>query len=707
MYVSIDWLKNCLPISTILEYEKIKNKNLLFNYSEFPINKLTLSGFEIEEISIKKENTISNIVFEIETTPNRLDITNTFGFNNEILSLMNLKLKQSQIYPKINKIIEYPNFSKIKKSNLKKSINLAYFAKISNLNLFKSPIWLKKRLLNSKINPINNILDLLNYSILEFGQPIQVYDLNKIQKIVNNTNIKINFRNAKENENFIGVNNISYVLNQSQIVITANDYVISLAGIIQQKDVAIDDNTTNILLECLNLNKKKIKTSNKILKFKSQSSILFEKGIFLNSTNLAFQRTLKLIELLTDNKIKISTLVISQNKIDKEKYIEINILNIKKLLGKTINQNFITNLEILSCLKKLNFEIIEIKQEKILIKVPHLKLIKTELEIIDEIIRIYNLQNIKSIIPNSIKLGKITKEEKLNVLAKKNLINNGFNEVVSYSLNSKEEKQNIELINPLSQEYSNLRTTLLNNLINILIENRNQRNKYFSCFEIGRVFNNKLKQEYNFLSALFGGEEYKINWNNEFKHLTWYEAKEIVEKLLQFLKISVEWNKISHDVSSKYHPTRTAIISYKDYEVGIFSQIHPMYAKQKNISDSLFMFEINLTRISQLQNKNEKKYEIFSIYPKIRKDISFEIDKTISANKILKVIKNYIKELELKDIEINVEIFDNFKNIKNTQKNILGFKLEYQSRKKTLINNEIELINENIIKDIEAYLKVQ
>jgi phenylalanyl-tRNA synthetase beta chain len=335
------------------------------------------------------------------------------------------------------------DYTKIKTSNLNKDVNLAYFAKISNLNLLKSPIWLKKRLLNSKINPINNILDLLNYSILEFGQPIHVYDLNKIQKIVNNKTIKINIRNAKENESFIGINNISYLLNQSQIVITANDYIISIAGVIQQKDVVIDDNTTEILLECLNLNEKNFKISNKTLKFKSQPSILFEKGIFLNSTNLAFQRTLGLIDLLSGNKIKISTLVISQNKIDKEKYIEINILNIKKLLGKTINHNFITNLEILSCLKKLNFEIVGIKNEKILIKIPYLKLIKTELEIIDEIIRIYNLENIKSVIPNSIKLGKITREEKLNVLAKKNLIGNGFNEVVSYSLNLKEDKENI------------------------------------------------------------------------------------------------------------------------------------------------------------------------------------------------------------------------------------------------------------------------
>ena len=712
MYISTNWLKNIISLKNISTYKNVNKKNLLLPYSEFQINKLTLSGFEIEKLNIEKNE---NILFEIDTTPNRNDTTNIVGFSKEIQKIMNYSLLKNNGYKNINKIPEfltYSNSTKEIQHIVKDDAYINSFYQISNIKIEQSPLWLKKRLQNEKINPVNNLIDITNYIMIEWGQPLQVYDLDKIKKRLKleTNNLTLDLRYGKNNE-LVSFNNEEYVLKDNDIVLSANNETLSINSLLINQNFEIDETTTHIILECTNFNKKTIKSFIKRFGIKTQSSTLFDKEITIGTTNLAFQHTLKLLDILNPNKIKSKPILLTKPIQKDKKQLILKLSEIKSIIGKTKEKNYknnsnLINIEIFSCLKKLNFTIIKITNNECLIEIPESRslTIKTEQDIIEEIVRIYGFNNIQSILPTATKLGKITKEQKLINIGREKLINIGFNEIVSYSLNDRNPLKHVKLLNPLSNEYGSLRKSISSNLIETIIFNRNQRNDYFSFFEIGRIFDENTKSENNVISGIVGGEEYKTNWKNQPIPIDWYEAKGILNQLLKTLKIKEEWIQIKTNISLEYHPGRSALIFWKKDKIGTFSQIHPLYAKQKNLSTNLYFFELNLTRISQLKENNIIKYQTYSLYPKISKDISFEVPIRISCSEMTQIIKTIISKIDKKQINITIELFDNYQTQKTNKLRILGYRVNYQSINQTLIKTNIEAINEKLIEEIKKKL---
>ena len=202
-----------------------------------------------------------------------------------------------------------------------------------------------------------------------------------------------------------------------------------------------------------------------------------------------------------------------------------------------------------------------------------------------------------------------------------------------------------------------------------------------------------------------GVEEYKTNWKNQAISVDWYEAKGILNDLFKKLNIKEEWIQIKTNISLEYHPGRSALIFWKKNKIGTLSQIHPLYAKQKNLSSNLYFFELNLTRISQLKTMNLIKYQTYSLYPKISKDISFEVPIRISCSEMTQIIKTIINKVDKKQINITIELFDNYQTLKTNELRILGYRVNYQSVNKTLIKTNIEAINEKLIEEIKKTLK--
>jgi phenylalanyl-tRNA synthetase beta chain len=697
MYIPINRLKKLIPIKDL----KTNNKNLFLKYSSFSLNKLTFAGFEVEKVSIKKLTLKKEIIVEISTTPNRADINNLISLSKEVKSLFNRPLKNAIGYKnKIPEFIPNINENQAPKSQNENINDAIYLYQIKNFKIEESPEWLKKRLRIANIEPKNNINDLLNYSVLEWGYPINAYDVTKIlKKIAHPEIIKIKIEAAKEGERFITDNNTEYTLNNETLLIKANNITLSIAGILNNKNYQIDENTTHILIESLHLSPNDIKRTNKFLGIRTASSIIFEKGLSKNQRNLAFQHIVKLINLTNKFDIKNAQIAVIDTCSQKYKTIQLDLSNVKNLLGKPKKPvNLFTNLEILSCLKKLNLTIVKIEKNicDIIIPLNRENQLNTEDDLIEEIGRIYGYNNLEAILPKIKKQGKITHEQKLISLIRKSLINHGFFEILTYSLNNLNSNKNIRLLNPLSNEYLSLRNSLLGNLIEATKNNKNQQNSFSSYFEIGRVYNKNLNIENTMVSGIFGGEEYKTNWNLKNQTLNWYEAKEIVNNFLSLVKINSTWVQIKNNLGIEYHPGRSALILNNETIIGTFSQIHPLYAKQNNLIDCIYLFELNLTKISQIKNEERDKYKNFSIYPKITKDISFEVSKEITADQFLTSIKKIILNLNESEIEITVKIFDNYENAKKLQSRVLGIKLSYQSIMKTLNTNEIEKITEKI-----------
>jgi phenylalanyl-tRNA synthetase beta chain len=705
MYISINWLKKVIPIKNL----KINKKKLLLKYAGFSLNKLTFGGFEVEKVSLKNVILEKDTIIEISATPNRSDISNLVSLSKETKILLNRPLQKSIIYK-----TQIPDFIKnskeIKKQNEKIGETI-YLYQINNFEIKESPQWLKKRLISANVQPQNNIKDLLNYSILEWGYPVNAYDLKKILKKLNKNEI-LNFQltTAKQNQIFVN-RNIEYRLNNKIMLVKANEIVLSIAGLINNEEYEIDENTTHILVESLALDKKNIKATSKCLGVRTPGSIAYEKGISKGIGNIAFQHFVRLIGL-TNRFEKINTkLNITDKEQETKKITQLNLKDVKNILGepkKRITQlsRTITNLEILSCIKKLDYKIIRIENEVCHLLIPNNRVnqIQNANDVAEEIGRIYSYNKIQSILPIIKKQGKITQEQKLIALTKKKFINKGFSEVVTYSLVNKSDENSIKLINPLSNEYIYLRKSLLINLIEIIKTNKNQQNNFSSCFEIGRTYNKSLKEENNMISGIFGGEDYKLNWNNKNQNLNWYEAKEIVTNFLELNNIKSNWIQIKNNIGIEYHPGRSALIMNDNIIIGIFTQIHPLYAKQNNLVEYIYLFELNLTKISQIQVNKKEKYKNYSIYPKIIKDISFEVSKFITADQFLISIKTIIEKLNEDEIEILVKIFDSYENLKKPNVHVLGIKVTYQSIKKTLSTTEIEKLNEKIITETNRYL---
>jgi phenylalanyl-tRNA synthetase beta chain len=721
MYISLNWLGSFLRLKNVSFSNNLIKINKRLLYSEFPTNQLTLTGFEVEDIEEIITDDINDVIIEIKVTPNRSDINNMVGLSQEIKSLMNIPLAKTKIYPGLNEIPRDLNFGNLK-TNIKRgalnnpNLNSFFVQQIENTEIKDSPMWIKKRLLSSKILPTNNITDIANYIMLQWGQPLLIHDLDKVKRFIKldstlHSEIKIGLRYGKEKEKFLGVNNLEYELTPKNLVITANDVPIEILGIMQQRDTVIDLTTKKILIQCGNFNSQYIRQSSKRFGIKTENTNLNGKGISNKVTKLAFQHSIKLITLLSNQKLKYETINLSNNLKEENRYLNIKFYNIREILGtqqiqKVKKSHIISNDEILDCLRRLNFEITEITEEKCKVEIPHSRFfdLESEIDIIEEIGRVLGFNNILPILPKTEKIGKISNEQKLINVSQNFFIDNGFNELITYSLTSANNQNNIKLINPLGNEYSSLRTTLFFNLLNSVSYNKNQRNYINPCFEISRVFNQKLKQEYTVISGIFGSQKYKTNWTNGEQTLNWYEGKGNINKFFSLLNLNVDWQQIEKNLGETFHPGRSALIHKEGLELGTFSQIHPLYAKQKNLENNLFFFELNLTRISQFNLIKKEKYIAFSSYPKITKDLSFEVQTKISISECKFILERVIFELNQTEFEIHIELFDYYKKPNQKEVKILGFKLTYQSFERTLLKTEIEVVTEKIVKNTKEYL---
>jgi phenylalanyl-tRNA synthetase beta chain len=718
MYISINWIKSLLELNNFSDYlnktdETNKTYSLrnLLKYYGFNIDQLTLTGFEVEDIYTTTFLDEKDIIVEIDTTPNRADVSNLIGFTREICSLMKFSLITKPYF--LNEI-ELKNNKLIRKADKEQKVikpNPEYssclMGLVNNIKVTDSPKWLQKRLLSTEINPINNFVDISNYIMEEWGQPLHMYDFDKIVHITKSKNFKIGIRYAIAGETFVGLNDEKYTLNEKNLIITANDYPIALAGILGGKETCVDKNTQNVLLECFVFNAKKIRQSSRSLGLQTKASSVYTKGVSPEITQIAFQRALKLIELSSQNSNVFKIKLAPQIKNSKIK-IKLEFEEVREILGKIVtkqNQRNLNNKEILNCLKQLNFPLFEIEEKTCIVQIPLQRKddLESKIDLIEEIGRIYGFNKFVSYLPESKQLGTVSKEEAIVSRLRPILINEGFNEIINYSFKPQKQDTEMQILNPLGLEFANLRTSLIPNLVETTQNNLKQRNPISWGFEFGRTFNKVLNVEYTMLSGIFGGVTYKSDWdykNSQQTTLTWYEAKDKINKIGKSIGLNLNWAKVGTEMGGMYHPGRTAILSCNAKEIGFFSQLNPLYAKQNDLPCNIFLFELNLTKISILEQTKEKIYSAFSPFPKIRKDITFNVPIETSSQQFLKEFCDKISSIDNINLLKEVTIFDEYKNDKETTIKSLGIKLTFQSETETLQTSEVETVMNKISEKI-------
>ena len=622
-------------------------------------------------------------IADFELTANRGDLLSILGMAYELGAIYDKKVKDVDLTH--NESGEDLN------NSFKLAINtdnckLFLAKKVENVEIKESPDFIKNRLIASGIRPINNVVDISNYVMLELGQPLHFYDADKL-------NGMLEVRMAENKEKLITLDNIERILTSNDIVISDGKEAIGLAGVMGGLDTEVTQNTKNVIIETAIFDSVKVRvTSNKILR--SEASNRFEKGLDPNRTYMAVERAAKLLEEYAGGKVVTGTVKYDTTDV-KPKTIEITFKNITDVLGFKIS-----NEDILDVFRKLGFES-KVEGEKILVTVPTRRLdISIKEDLIEEVGRIYGLDNIGGKLPTvPMKQGSVdlTTREIRN-----KMISLGLNETLSYVLVREDEAnmfttdtfEKVKLLDPITEERSTLRYSVLASLFKIYEYNKARTEKDVAIFEIGKGFYKK--QEYGEdtkLSALMSGKYY-LGLDSK-KQVDFYVIKGVAEELLDYLGYSGRYSFVEpKNLPKELHPGQSAEISVNNDIVGIIGKIHPSIEKE-----DVYVLEINLDKLLA-KKTGRMKFKEISKYPEINKDLAILVDKTISSEEIAKTIKKAAGALLTK-----IEIFDVYqgKNIENNKRSI-AYSLTFGTNDRTLTDEEINNIMEKIIENIQTKL---
>lgn len=696
MQISLKWVNELVNIKTV---------NL-----DYLIEKLTLGGFEVEEIIDVEINGKKIITLDISATANRSDSLSIKGISKEIATLLNKPYKPSKYLNK-NWDINNLKHNSIFQPNELNNYSTFLTVTVEHLNNFNSPTWLKQKLISSGLVPANNLLDFQNYILLESGYPFEFYDLDKIRSKVNNSTFKLTLTKNNKYEQFLASNNLSYNLYDSILTLETNNFPLSIAGIIPHKDFCYTDQTKSLLIESSIFNSTKIRQQSRSLGLRTDRSARYEKSLKNDFLLDALYRLISLLKISNPNIIcKLHT--ISQSREQNLQSISLDYKNISEILGPVkgysrVNSKYITPITISNYLNRLNFKY-SYDDSKLIwkVEIPTSRSddITRQIDLIEEIGRLHGFNKFLTRLPKIKTIGIEDSSYQTRKKITACLLNAGFNELIHYSLVNETTfiNNDIKLFNPLLNDCSSLRSSLLPNLIKTVTENLKQGNFYVEGFEYGHIFSGNILnafEEKEYIGGIFGGIKTKLNWSETLQSLSWFEAKGKIEHLFKQLNLIVYWkvhfNKTYNQI---LHPYRTAELSLVDgINLGIFGQIHPILARKLNLSTELYLFEFNLDLVKdQIKTNKLSTYKEYSLYPKIVKDLSFIVEQTISFEEIQKTLlfngTKFLTEINLLDEYKGESVPDNHIS--------LCLQLVFQSNEKTLQNKDVE----NIINELQNLL---
>lgn len=620
-------------------------------------------------------------VIDFELTANRGDLLSILGMAHEIAAIYDKKVKDIDLsYTENNEDIN-KNFKVVRNTE---NCYIFLAKRVENVAIKESPTFIKNRLIASGIRPINNVVDISNYVMLETGQPLHYYDADTL-------NGMLEVRMANNNEKLTTLDGIERTLSTEDIVISDGTKAIGLAGVMGGLDTEITENTKNIIIESAIFDNVKIrKTSKDILR--SEASTRFEKGLDPNRTYMAIERSCNLLQKYADATI-VGGLVKEDTTSLEDTKIDITFENINLVLGTEVPEDAVLNV-----FRRLGFNY-EVNGKTISVSVPKRRIdISIKEDLIEEVGRIYGVNNIQGRLPNlPIKAGSFDKQTR-NIRNK--MVDLGLNETLSYILvNDKEAKdftkddtEIIKLLDPMTEERNTLRHSISSSLFKIYEYNKARNNKDVSIFEIGKTFCKKQEEyiEERKLACLMTGEFYL--GVDSTKQVDFYVIKGIAEELLDYLGYANRYSFVINDrIPETFHPGQSAAISVNNDIVGFIGRVHPVKAKE-----AVYVMEINLDKLLS-KKVGKMKYKEISKFPSVKKDLAVVVDKNVASGDIAQVIKKAAGSLLL-----GTKVFDVYTGtgLEENKKSI-AYSLEFGANDRTLTDEEINQVLEKIIANLE------
>lgn len=703
-YVVYAKLGSTLPGGITLgekDFMGIKSKGMLVSYQELGvadnlIPKNSQDGLIILHGNLKagddaiKLLDLDDDIIEFEITPNRPDCLSVVGMAREVAAVFDKKIVEPSI--EFTKVDENYNqyFEGVEVNS--QNVNRFMTSVVKNIEIKDSPLYIQNRLRNAGMRPINNIVDFTNYIMLEYGQPLHAYDLDKIK------GKKLIVRDAKNDENITTLDKTVRQLEEGDIIICdMNSNPIGLAGIMGGLDTEVTESTKNILIESASFNQDAIRKTSKRLGLRSEASSRFEKGVPVELSNIAIRRFLNIIE--STNSGQVVSGIEDYNNLNKsEKIIELRNSRSNSLLG-----IHLTPEESKKYLESLELETI-IDGDLLKVKIPYFRQdLNIEADLIEEIGRLYGFHNITpKPLGGELTQGKKSKLREFTDKVKNEVYSLGFSEIMTYSFVSKKQydllnlkkdselRNSIEIMNPLGEDFSIMRTTLIGNMLDSIRKNLNNKQNDLSFSEVGNTFTKKDGEniERKLLDISLVGE------------YDYYDLKDIFEKLLSKLNIQ-NYKFVRESNNEIFHNGRCAKVIIDEEIVATLGEINPIVLDNYGIEKRVYLLEACLNQLLE-HSVDIIKYKKISKYPLVERDIAFVLDEDIDSQNIIDVIKSNGSEY-LKF----VKLFDTYKGTQIEEGKISrAYKLGFQSDDFTLKDEIIIEIFNNIVKALQDKFEI-
>ena len=632
----------------------------------------------------------SDSIFEVGLTPNRPDCLSIYGTARELAALTDKKATFSQ--NRLNESKKTAAKDDISVEIKEPSLCGRYSARvIKGVNIGKSPLWLRKRLESAGVRAINNVVDVTNYVMLELGHPLHAFDLQKIE------DKKIVVRKAEKGESLKTLDGVDRSFNGYELVICDSKKPLAVAGIMGGDQSAVTEETSNIVLECAYFTPGTVRATSKKLGIHSESSHRFERGVDELGVERAINRAAVLIAELSGGEI--STGTVDENPTPyKDREIPFRPRRCEDLLGIEITDN-----EATGYLKSLGMTVSALKDAYLVCPPSYRVDIEREIDLIEEIARMRGYSSIPTESLSGSMSQTLRKDKTFEVMPLKRLMaNSGYDEVVNYSFHSPEEldrltissddslRNNIKILNPISEDLSTMRSTLISGLLNTAAFNIKKQNRGLRLFEVGKTFlseKNGCKEGLR-LTALMTGEKGPILWK---KDPDIFDLKGLLENLLDLLNLKDY--TFSHCSDLPYlHPGSGATVHCGDIKIATLGEIHPTVIENYDIGQKVFVFDVDLKSLEKLNN-GKKTFKDIPVFPSIERDVALLVDRTKNLSEIMKSFS-----LENNDLLESVDIFDLFegKGIEESKKSI-AFRLRYRCFEKTLTDAQVNKLHDSIV----------
>lgn len=657
---------------------------------------------------------LHDVVLDVTSTANRADALSMVGIAREVAAVTGAELKMP--------IAESP---KTQSADSTVTVALSdpkacpiYIATVlDQVAIGPSPMWLQQRLQAAGTRPINNIVDITNYVLLEWGQPLHAFDRDRLAAVASDQNYTLGVRYGQAGETLTTLDSQTRSLKSESLVITANDKPVALAGVMGGEETEVNDHTIAVTLEAAYFDSAVIRKSARSQGLRTEASARYERGVNPAELSLACDRAVHLMQTLAGAQVvaQVSDRT-AIGEITPTRTLPLRLQRVHDVLGPVVNLGTdaptpIPTAKIQDVLETLGCTITKDIDEGVWdVTVPAFRYrdLEREIDLIEEIARIYGYNHFANTLPQAAAGGTLSPEAALSQQIRQVFRGVGLTELIHYSLTKPEADDQVVLANPLFTEYSALRTNLIDGLIDAYQFNLEQGNGPLNGFEMGRIFwlENDTPQEADIIGGIMGGDARRGKWtsSNRPQPMTWFEAKGILEAVFQRLGLAVDFRSDSDD--ARLHPGRTASLWVRGrLRLGTFGQLHPQLRQEKDLPDEVYTFQLNwsaLVTCLATGRRKAVKFSPYSSFPASDRDLAFYAPVSVSVAELEKVMTKAGGKL------LNsVTLFDEYQgeSVPEGQRS-LAFRLVYRALDRTLTDDDVEPVHQKVRAALEKQFQV-